>query len=348
MAVDPSDPDGVAPTQRRRRAFLLVVLATALTVFGSVLPAAANPGPDAQGSTKALSDQLEAAARSYYDIKAKLVTSQQRQTVIKKNLASAQLSLVRLRAVVGNIAAARYEGSQLGVLNGIVVDSNSPQELLQAGAIAEYLVWKDNEQLRELRVAQETAATAQQQLDAEVANEKKQYAALDAAKRKAEKALASAGGLVGPSGYTGTVTDAQPAPRNADGSFPNEGCSISDPTGTGGCVTPRMFHVLTEARLAGFTHYTACWREATWGEHPLGRACDFAADPNGFGGVAYGDSKTYGTNLANWALHNADALGIIYVIWYRQIWMPGVGWSAYFGVGSPSDEHTNHVHISVL
>jgi hypothetical protein len=348
MAVDPSDPSGVTPTQRRRRAFLFVVLATVLTVFGSVLPAVADPGPDSQGSTKALSDQLEASARSYYDIKAKLVASQQRQTVIKKNLASAQLSLVRLQAVVGNIAAARYEGAQLDVLNAIVLDSNSPNDLLQGGAIAEYLVWKDDEQLRQLREAQDSATSAQQQLDTEVANEKAQYAALDAAKRKAEKALASAGGLVGPAGYTGNAVDAQPAPRNPDGSFPNEGCSITDPTGTGGCITPRMFHVLTEARLAGFTHYTACWRQATWGEHPLGRACDFAADPNGFGGVAVGASKTYGTNLANWALHNADALGIIYVIWYRQIWMPGVGWSAYFGVGSPSDEHTNHVHISVL
>lgn len=347
MPVDqPEVDDPVAPAQRPRWAVLLVVLTVVVAVFASGQPAAADPGADSQGSTKALSQQLEAAAKSYYDVKAKLVASQKRQVEIKKNLTDAQLKLTRLQTVVGTIAAARYEGSQLGVLNTMFTSAN-PSDLLQAGAVAQYLIWKDDEQLRELREAQEQATNAQQQLNTEIANEKTQYANLDAAKRKAEKALAAAGGMVS-AGYTGKVSDAQPAPRNADGSFPSEGCTLKDPTGTGGCITPRMYHVLSEARLAGYSHYTACWREATWGEHPLGRACDFAADPNGFGGIATGASKTYGTQLAAWAIHNAEALGIIYVIWFRQIWMPGVGWSSYFGCCDPASTHQNHVHISVL
>ncbi|MGE5155873.1 MAG: coiled-coil domain-containing protein [Betaproteobacteria bacterium] len=333
-----------APSRRVRRGVLLTILVTIVALIGSALPA--NADPDGTGQTKALSDQLEAAAKNYYEVKAKLTASQARQVTIKKQLADAQLSLTRLQAVVGQIAAARFEGGTASMLNSLLLASESPSDLLQAGAVAEYLIWRDDSQLHQLTTVQQTAASAQQQLDAEIANEKQQYAALDAAKRKAEKALSAVGGLVS-AGFSAPSRDAQPAPRNADGSFPPERCSVQDPT-TSGCITPRLFHALTEARLAGFTHYVACFRQATFGEHPLGRACDFAAAPNGFGGIAVGADRTYGNNLAAYFIHNSDALGVLYVIWFRQIWMPGIGWRSYDGCCDPASTHQNHVHLSVL
>jgi hypothetical protein len=62
---------------------------------------------------------------------------------------------------------------------------------------------------------------------------------------------------------------------------------------------------------------------------------------------ASGDDQVYGDQLASWATANADALGVLYVIWYRQVWFPGSGWRAYSGYGDPATEHTNHVHISM-
>ena len=140
---------------------------------------------------------------------------------------------------------------------------------------------------------------------------------------------------------------AQPAPRNPDGSFPPEKCTIKDPT-TSGCLTPRTLHALQQARLAGFTHYTACWRQSTWGEHPLGRACDFAAAPGGFGGIATGADRDYGNRLAGYFIANASRLGVLYVIWYHQIWEPSRGWHYYKGDGTPSGDHMNHVHLSEI
>jgi hypothetical protein len=154
------------------------------------------------------------------------------------------------------------------------------------------------------------------------------------------------GGLV-TAGYSGPVPEAQPAPRTRNGGWPSEGCSINDPT-TGGCISPRMYHLLTEARLAGFTRFTRCYRNQSSGEHGKGKACDFSANPNGFGGAATGKNKTYGNRLAAWGKSNAEELGVIYVIWYRQIWMPGIGWRSYSGGGSASSAHTDHVHISML
>ena len=64
--------------------------------------------------------------------------------------------------------------------------------------------------------------------------------------------------------------------------------------------------------------------------------------------AATGADKTYGNNLAAYFIKNADRLGVMYVIWYRQIWMPGTGWKAYSAQGGPAVVHTNHVHLSML
>jgi hypothetical protein len=322
----------VSRTGRHRRLSLAVALVTAIvTVLGFMVPAhAADPGTDDEGAPKTLREKLEVAAKEYYDTKAKLVASQKRQAQIQKKL-----------------AAARYKGSQLGVLNGMFTGQGDPDRLLDAAAVSEYLTWRDNEQLLQHRTARDEAQIQEAALKAEVEEEGKQLAQLDKVKRSAEKALATAGGLV-TAGYKGPAPEAQPAPRTSSGGWPRETCKYKDPTNTGGCVTPRMYHLLQEAQFAGFRRFTKCWRSQSWGEHPKGRACDHSANEGNFGGTASGLSKTYGNRLAAWAQKNAEALGVMYIIWFRQIWFPGVGWRSYSGCCDASSMHTNHVHISML
>jgi hypothetical protein len=337
----------MAVSLRNRRLSLFVVFTTIFAVFVSVAPAYADPNTDTEGGTKTLRQKLEEASQGYYAAKEKLTASQKRQSELTITLRDSQLGLSRMTAEVGNIASARYKGSQLGVLNGLFTGNGDPQTLLQGAAVADYLVWRDDQQLHKYRQARDDSDRAKKQLEAELAIQAKALSDLDTQKRAAEKALATVGGMV-TAGYNGPVPDAQPAPRTATGGWPKETQSIQDPTEPAGKITPRMYHALTEARLAGFTRYTHCWRTQDNGEHPKGRACDFSASQNGFGGVAAGADKAYGTRLAAWCMANAEALGVLYVIWFRQIWMPGVGWRAYFGKGDPSAEHTNHVHLSVL
>jgi hypothetical protein len=169
---------------------------------------------------------------------------------------------------------------------------------------------------------------------------------MDKRKTDIEKALAAAGSQPS-SGFGGGSASATPAPRNPDGSWPRESCSVDDPT-TSGCLTPRTLHALQEARRAGFTHYTSCWRSGSFGEHPLGRACDFSANATTFvDAPASGADKAYGDRLAAWLLANASRLAVLYVIWYRQIWLPSSGWRTYHGDGTPAGDHVNHVHLSV-
>ena len=122
---------------------------------------------------------------------------------------------------------------------------------------------------------------------------------------------------------------------------------MPDPT-TSGCLTPRTLHAYQEVRKAGFTHYTACFRSGSSGEHPLGRACDFSANASTFvNAAATGSDKAYGDQLAAWLLANSDRLAVLYVIWYARIWMPSTGWRTYHGDGTPAGDHLNHVHLSV-
>ena len=170
-----------------------------------------------------------------------------------------------------------------------------------------------------------------------------------ARKQQAERALWAVGGGQETGGFSGSSSIvAEPAPRNADGSWPAESC-IRLRGRTGGCITPRTAHAREQAQAAGFTHYVSCYRANNdGGEHPKGRACDFAAARAASAAPRVGDDARTATTSPRSSSSTPSRLGVLYVIWYRQIWLPGSGWRAYSGCCGPSAEHTNHVHLSRL
>jgi peptidoglycan DL-endopeptidase CwlO len=324
---------------RTRIAVLIAVVVALFVPDGPVAGA-----PDDEGSTGSARKKLAQAARDYNNAKAQLAASTKRRAELDRELARGARRLVTLRDSVAAIADTWYRQSPSRVLLGRVLAGDAT-DVLQAADTLRYLGLRDARQVRELRVAARRQTAQRAELAGTIATQRRQVAKLK--KRKAEaQAAVDAVSSGASSGFSGGSATADPVPRNADGSLPDESCSEDDPT-TDGCLTPRTLHDYHEARQAGFTRYTACWREESSGEHPLGRACDFSVTPDGFEGQATGAAKDYGDHLAAWFVANADALAVLYVIWYRQIWLPGTGWSSYDGSGSPSAEHTNHVHLSV-
>jgi hypothetical protein len=326
----------------------LVIAGILVGLLGAVSiasPAAADPSDDEGGSTT-LRAQLDAASKGYLDAKTKLDASKARQQELTTQLSTVQGNLATQSETVQQIAAAAYRfgGVGLGELSG-ALGSESPDVFLDRLSLLNVVAANQDAAVHELARTKEAATQAKAAIDGEIAQQQTQLA--DMAKRKdaAEKALRVTGGGQSTSGFSATSAQANPAPRNADGSWPAESCNIDDPTTTG-CITPRTLHAMNEAKAAGFTHYVSCHRVGGGGEHPLGRACDFAAAVAGFGGTATGAERTYGNNLAAFFVNNANRLGVLYVIWFRQIWLPGTGWRAYSGAGSPSADHTNHVHLS--
>jgi peptidoglycan DL-endopeptidase CwlO len=340
-------------TSVRRHLVVVSALLAALAPGAAALapPASAVPGTpvraDPEGGSRSLRDALETAAKGYVQARTKLDGSRRRQQQLRLDLREAQAGQRRLAGQVRAIAATSY---RLGRLNTatLLLNSASPDAFLQRAENVDMLAQRDARALADYRAAVDEATAAKQAIDVEIRKQEKLVAVLAARKKQAEQALGSVGG-----GAAGGFLDAnsplaKPAPRNPDGSWPTESCTVDDPT-TSGCITPRLLNAYRQARAAGFTRYTSCFSKRSWGEHPKGRACDFSAHATGFlDAAATGGDRVYGNRLAAFLVKNADRLGVMYVIWYRQIWLPGSGWKRYTPSGGPSVVHTNHVHLSVL
>lgn len=333
-----------AARHRRPWARALVVL---LAAVGLVLSPGGPAMADPEGGTETLRQKLDAASRGYVEAKAKLEQSQRKQAQIRQRLAETDRKLGGMVAEIGRTAGARYKASTFSMAAKLL-DSSSPEDFLQGASIVQYVTWRDDGQLRQLRAVKEQQRVASEALNAEIRNHETHFRAMDKKKKEAEKALSSVGGVVSAGFSSGTLPLAKSAPRTGDGDFPSQGCTLDDPTTTG-CISARMLHAYNEARLAGFKRHTSCYRSGGSGEHPKGKACDFSSNTSGFlNSDATGGDRQYGNKLAAWCVKNADRLGVLYVIWYRQVWMPGTGWRTYSGGSGPSAEHTNHLHLSMI
>ena len=343
---------------RRRVAGVLaaMVVAAGLAVVDST-PAGAVPQPlaapgdrgdDGEGGSEALIGRLEAASKGYVEAQERLDRSKKRQVQLAALIRQLDSELGPPQHVLNEVAGQAYRTGRMGPVSALLAASSSG-DLMDRAQTLQTIAVKQDQAVRALKDAWAKQQRAKRSVDAEIRDQQKQVTIMAARKAQVEGALKAAnqGQEVGGSSGAGSAK-ASPARRNPDGSLPSEGCTLADPTGTGGCVTPRMKHAYDEARQAGFTRYTKCWRQQSSGEHPKGRACDFSVQKGTFGGDATGDDKTYGNRLADYFIGNASALGVLYVIWYRRIWLPSSGWKSYSGAGGdPSSDHTNHVHLSM-
>ncbi|KIH97393.1 hypothetical protein LP52_19230 [Streptomonospora alba] len=95
-----------------------------------------------------------------------------------------------------------------------------------------------------------------------------------------------------------------------------------------------------------------CYRpDGGWvvGEHPKGRACDFMVDANGQ--MPSQEANQRGQRIADWAQKNAERLGIMYIIYRQEIWdirRGDEGWRPMEDRGSITENHYDHVHISMF
>ena len=329
---------------RRRLAATLAMLVTAcglaVTVAGPANAAPGDTGDDGEGGSKSLIEQVEAASKGFLEAKDALAASKKRQTELTARLKELDTQLAPRQAAFDQIVQQSYKSGRLGPMSALLTAGSAGgfldrAETLQTVAVKQKTVLSD---LRATRDGQEKAKLA---LDATVRDQQKQVSLMAKRKAQAESALKAANaGQDDPQASDGGSSKGASAFQGGSG-------MVDDPTSSGR-ITQRMLFAMRQAQAAGFTHYVHCFREQNSGEHPKGRACDFAADKDGFGGVATGSSKTYGTNLANYFINNSSKIGVLYVIWFRRIWLPSSGWKSYSGGnGDPSSDHTNHVHLSV-
>jgi hypothetical protein len=333
----------ISVRRRLAAALALMVAATglAVTVAGPASAAPGGSGDDGEGGSKSLVAQLDAASRGWLDAKAALAAGQKRQADLNAQLKKLDAEVGPKQAAFDQIVRQAYKTGRLGPMSALI-NADSPAGFLDRAVTLETVGVQQRAILRDLQTTRDGQVKAKLAIDATVADQQKQVNLMARRKAQAEGALKAANvGQDDPQPGDGGTSKGASAFQGGSG-------MVDDPT-SGGQITRRMLHAMQQAQAAGFTHYVHCWREQNSGEHPKGRACDFAADKDGFGGVATGSSKTYGNNLANYFINNSGKLGVLYVIWFKRIWLPSSGWKAYSrGNGDPSSDHTNHVHLSVV
>jgi hypothetical protein len=154
------------------------------------------------------------------------------------------------------------------------------------------------------------------------------------------RVLASALTGYSPAAFACTVDVADRAPEEAGGSG----------------LTPRAETMLAGMRSAfgelsvgGFDPNGVTSGHIEGSAHYEGRAVDVFFRP------VTEDERRKGWSLAQWAVANADRLGIATVIYDRQIWSAArsdEGWRTYEYPGGPTDNptllHEDHVHVDVL
>ncbi|GAA1669623.1 hypothetical protein GCM10009830_14270 [Glycomyces endophyticus] len=322
------------PFRGAKRLLTFPVAAVAAVVF--LVSPASESNAQEEGASEALSQAIE----DYLNAQDELDALEQQQVDLEAELAAAVEEQAALQVELADYAYVASTTSDYQSTAALLA-SGDPQDAIAAMEMLQFLGESRADRLNDLILRLQEIEALQQTLDDNLAEQEDVAAELQDARDEAARELAASGGTAtdGP-----TASDA-PAAEEYEGG--GGGCTEDDPT-TGGCLTPRTLHALEQAQIAGFTRFVSCYRPSGSGEHPKGRACDFSSEPDGFGGDAGGEDYDYGQNLAAWLIENSSALGVQYVIWYRQIWFPGDGWRSYSGAyGDPSSDHTNHVHLSM-
>ena len=332
---------------RRWLTLALAPLVAAGVLLAPVHPAGAAPKDpptaDEGEENTLLSDLLDDTGSGYVKAKAAYDKAKKAQLAAAIRMRAAEAKRDALLPAAGAVAATSYRTGNLSAV-GFLLNSRSPDTFMQRAISLNEVNAMNDDTLRKLSSEVAKVESEKKEFDRQTALQETAVNRMKSQKNAAEKAFDLIGG---PSVTKGFVTakspEADPAPGAASGDFSPQSCTVNDPT-TNGCITARTLHMYKEARKAGFTRFVGCHRDGGPFEHPKGRACDWSLEKSGFRPFHNDSTFKYGNDLMAFLVRNADRLGILYVIWNRQIWFPTRGWGPYRGPSA----HIDHVHVSML
>jgi septal ring factor EnvC (AmiA/AmiB activator) len=301
--------------------------------------------------------------------------------------ARAKLEVEAQQAVIDRRAYATYVNSGVSAMLTLVVDADSVGDLLDRSKLLDNVAKAANTELQNLvdakvaaDAARRRAVAAEGEAKAEEARMRERAAELEAiraARAAAQEALehkigslqARQGALAARSGKLIRRIRAEEAARRRAAerarkarlarlarrqsggptviSSDTDGGHLGGPnTSSYNYLTPTAKRVYGLVERIFDVHSIGGWRpygSVPGSDHPRGRAID----------VMTWSNRSLGWRIANWAVANAWALDIKYVIFNGRIWTRSRGWHGYRHPSDPCNcnptlRHDDHVHISVL
>jgi peptidoglycan hydrolase CwlO-like protein len=336
---------------------------------------------NAKADAADLAAALEQADRDVAAAQAALAEAQRRFRAAQAKRRQAALEAARAKleveaqqAVIDRRAYATYVNSGASAMLTLVVDADSVADLLDRSKLLDNVAKAANTERR--AVAAEGEAKAEEARMRERAAELEavraaRAAAQEALERKIGSLQARQGSLRARSGRLIRRIQAEEAARRraaerarkarlarlarqrAASSRPTVISNDDDGGHLGGPNTASYNYLTANGkRIYGLVerifdvHSIGGWRpygSVPGSDHPRGRAID----------VMTWSNRSLGWRIANWAVANAWALDVKYVIFNGRIWTRSRGWHGYRHPSDPCNcnptlRHDDHVHISVL
>lgn len=305
-----------------------LITAAAVAVMPA-MPVSAAPKPSEaklRAQLKQLNTKVDKLIEKYNLKRVELAKAQQAAEAAKARVAAAEQTLVTAQQRVAEIARLRYQNADPSLPVFLTPENGS------SAALLEQLTAEQQAIVQSVAKAKDDKVKASKEAAALATKIKTDAAAVDEQRDDAEDLIDD---------IEDKLKDLVPfgSGRNSDGSWAPQLPSGAEH------ITPRT-QLMKEQVAKNFAlpFSVGCFRAGSSGEHPLGRACDFMMSTGG--SMPSAANNALGDRLADWALANKGKLGVKYVIWKQRI-NQGSGWRTMSDRGSITENHYDHVHISM-
>ncbi|GLZ03133.1 hypothetical protein Acsp03_06000 [Actinomadura sp. NBRC 104412] len=333
------DPDGTKRSPLRARmvrrgvavAFLAACSVLLSPTSGGAAGVRAAPDP-----AKQLAQLEKRAAKLAKEYRGELITFEEAKNAAKRAGADAERlnrEFEAVRADAGRIAASTYMTGRIDTT--MMISADDPGAAVRDAAYLEHLSRNNGRRIQNLEKLAAQAAKAQKDARAKVDQVRKEVEDLESQRDRVRKQLAK-------------LRPEVPSAGGGSAGRP-DGVSGTKSTIIGNSMTARMRTVLqaVDGRFGPFPAI-GCMRPNDPQDHGSGQACDFMESTGGK--MPSASAQAHGDAVAQYVIDNASRFGIKYVIWKQRIWdtRTSGGWRAMEDRGSITQNHFDHVHVSVL
>jgi hypothetical protein len=327
------------PPGGRRAARRLAVLVLAVGMSAALPPAAggaarvpAEPKKDLKKEYAKLQKRADTLSKQY---RGELVSLDEAKRAAERAGADAERAdreYGAARLSVARIASTTYMTGRLDLIP--IVTSGEPGAALRDASVIEHISRNNDRRVQSLQGLNAKATQSHRTATVKLDEVRHEIDDLEGQRARVKKLLAK---------YKPEVTKAPAGAGRPDG------VSGSKSPIVGNSMTARMRTALLDidGKFGPFPTI-GCSRPGDPQDHGSGTACDFMESTGGK--MPSASAKAHGDRVAQYVIDNASRLGIKYVIWRQRIYdMRGSGgWRQMEDRGSVTQNHYDHVHVSVL